>query len=93
MKRQVLFSGKGDGSLTHPFQPVIVDVGGDGTVGPQHDAGLAAVLQNAESGFFHFFPGTGVNDAVLLKADEYRFASKEFFPSARETPSACTAQL
>ena len=36
---------------------MIVDVGGDGAVGPQHDTGLAAVFQDAESGFFHFFPG------------------------------------
>lgn len=77
---RLLFVGKRNGSLAHPLQTVIVDVGGDGAVGPQHDTGLAAVFQDAESGFFHFFPGAGVDNAVLLKSAEYRLAAKEFLP-------------
>lgn len=53
---RLLFVGKRNGSLAHPLQTVIVDVSGDGAVGPQHDTGLAAVFQDTESGFFHFFP-------------------------------------
>ncbi len=54
---RLLFVGKRNGSLAYPLQTVIVDVGGDGAVGPQHDTGPTAVFQDAEGGFFHFFPG------------------------------------
>ena len=75
-----------NGSLPDPLQTGVVDVVGNGAVRTQHDAHLAALIQDLPGKFFDFLLGTGVDVRILGITDEYRLSAKELFAVLQADP-------